>query len=212
MKLNKLKKIIFIFFLILNLNKAANLEATALELTEEDHKRLARGEVIVYLRGVGGPIKEGLAIGIINALPERVFKVITDNEDFEQFMPYVEQSDVEYITNESIINYQYLNFPFPIGDRYYKLYIVQAIENSNAERIFKCTWTYVKKSGNIKDTYGSWVLKKYGENRTLATYTVYTDPGGRIPKWALNMATEISLPKIIESVRQRVQNSKYDNP
>jgi ribosome-associated toxin RatA of RatAB toxin-antitoxin module len=45
-----------------------------------------------------------------------VFRVVTDNENFEEFMPYVKQSDVERIAEGSIINYQYLDFPFPIGD------------------------------------------------------------------------------------------------
>ena len=186
-------------------------EVIAIELTQEEQERLAKGEVIVHLKAVKGPIKEGTAIGVVDAPPERVFKVITDNENFEQFMPYVRQSDVERLTEASIINYQYLDFPFPIGDRYYKLHILRMVENTNRGKVFKSTWTYIKGSGNIEDTYGSWTLKEYGQDKTLVTYVCCTDPGGAIPKWALNMATEISLPQVIDRVRQRVKHPKYED-
>jgi len=109
------------------------------------------------------------------------------------------------------MNYQYLDFPFPIGDRYYKLHILHTIENTDNGKVFKSTWTYVKGSGNIKDTYGSWILEEYGQGKTLAIYVVCTDPGGSLPKWALNMATKFSLPEIIDRVRQRVKNPKYED-
>ena len=137
--------------------------------------------------------------------------MVTDNENFEQFTPYVKQSDVERIAEGSIINYQDLDFPLPIGDRYYKLHILRAVENTNTERVFRSTWTYVKGSGNIKDTYGSWTLKDYDQGKTLVTYVCCTDPGSRVPKWALNMATKISLPQVIDRVRQRVKYPKYED-
>jgi hypothetical protein len=186
-------------------------EVTASELTEKEQERLAKGEVIVYLKTVRGPIKEGTAIGVIDVPPHKVFRVITDNEYFEEFMPYVRQSDVERIKEGSIMNYQYLDFPFPIGDRYYKLQILQTIQNTEKGKVFKSAWTYIKGSGNIRDTYGSWILEEYGQGKTLATYVVCTDPGGSLPKWALNMATKFSLPEIISRVRQRVKNPKYED-
>jgi uncharacterized protein YndB with AHSA1/START domain len=186
-------------------------KAAAIELTQNEQEQLANGEVIVYLKAVRGPIKEGTAMGVVEAPPEKVFRVVTDNEDFEQFMPYVKQSEVERLTEASIINYQYLDFPFPIGDRYYKLHILRRIENTNKGKVLKSTWTYVKGSGNIKDTYGSWILEEYGQGKTLVTYVVCTDPGGSLPKWALNMATKISLPQVIGRVRQRVKHPKYED-
>ena len=184
-------------------------EANAMELTKKLLDQLANGEVIVYLKAGRESVKEGTVIGIIDAPPERVFKVITDNENFEQFMPYVKKSNVELGKDGSIINYQYLDFPFPVGDRYYKLRIINSKENIDKGKIFRSSWTYIKGSGNIEDTYGSWMLKEYGQGKTLATYVVCTDPGGRIPKWAQNMATKISLPKIIGRVRQQTKNSEY---
>jgi len=183
-------------------------EVIALELSQNELQRLAKGEVIVYFKTVKGPVKEGTAIGLIDVPPEIVFGVVTDNEKFEEFMPYMTQSDVERLKNGDIINYQHLDFPFPIGDRYYKIHIKNTIESTNKGKIFKSTWTYVKGSGNIKDTYGTWILEGYGQGKTLTAYIVCTDPGGWIPAWAKNMATEISLPEVIKRVRQRVKNSK----
>jgi uncharacterized protein YndB with AHSA1/START domain len=184
-------------------------EVAAIEFTQEERERLAKGRVIVHLKTVRGPIKEGTAIGVIDAPPERVFKVVTDNENFEQFMPYVKQSEVDRIAAGSIINYQYLDFPLPIGDRYYKLHILRAVENTHRGRVFRSTWTYVKGSGNIKDTHGSCTLEEYDQGKTLVTYICCTDPGGYLPNWAVNMATKISLPNFIHRVRERVKHPKY---
>ena len=186
-------------------------EVIAIELTQEEQERLANGEVIVHLKAVRGPIKEGTAIGVVDAPPQRVFRVVTDNENFEQFMPYVKRSEVERLTEGSILNYQHLDFPFPIGDRYYKLHILRTVENTDRGKVFTSTWTYVRGSGNIKDTYGSWTLREYDKDKALVIYVCCTDPGGSLPKWALNMATTISLPRVIDRVRQRVKHPKYED-
>jgi len=206
-----MKRLIVFIVVIFLLSIWAVQELSAIGLSQKEQDRLTKGEVLVYLKTVKGPVKEGMAIGLIDVAPESVFRVVTDNENFEEFMPYVIQSDVELLKEGAIINHQHLDFPFPIGDRFYKINIINTIENINKRKIFKSTWTYVKGSGNIQDTYGSWILEEYGQGKTLATYIVCTDPGGWIPSWAKNMATEIALPEIIERVRQRVKNSKNEN-
>ncbi|MCK4817764.1 hypothetical protein KA005_18485, partial [bacterium] len=41
-------------------------EVTAIELTQTEQERLAKGKVIVYLKAIRGPVKEGTAIGVID--------------------------------------------------------------------------------------------------------------------------------------------------
>jgi len=53
-------------------------KAAAIELTQNEQEQLANGEVIVYLKAVRGPIKEGTAMGVVEAPPEKVFRVVTD--------------------------------------------------------------------------------------------------------------------------------------
>jgi Polyketide cyclase / dehydrase and lipid transport len=186
-------------------------ELVAIELSKKEQEKLVEGETIVSLKTIKGPIKEGTVIGLIDAPPERVFKIVTDNDNFEEFMPYVTQSDVEQGEEGAIINYQHLDFPFPVGDRYYKINIINTIESKKRGQVFISAWTYVKGSGNIDDTYGSWILEEYNKGKTLVTYIVCTDIGGWIPSWAQNMATEIALPEIIERVRQQEKNPRYED-
>ena len=47
--------------------------------------------------------------------------------------------------------------------------------------------------------------------RTLATCSLYTDPGGHIPGWAMNRGTEQTLPYIFSGLRQHVRRSRYDH-
>ena len=174
------------------------------DLSPSEQQRLDQGKVIVFLHSVNSPIKEGTAIGIVEAPVEVVFNVVTANEEFAEFMPYVTKSRVKMAPEGVLLNYQYLDLPFPVGDRHYAIKIRNSRKFQDGQLLLSSSWTYLKDSGNIKDTYGSWLLKPYGVNKTLAQYIVCTDPGGDIPNWAQNMATKISLPKIITRVRERV--------
>ena len=51
---------------------------------------------------------------------------------------------------------------------------------------------------------GSWTLEALdGGRRTRATYYLYTDPGGSIPKWIANKANTMALPDLFEAIRKR---------
>lgn len=202
--------LIMLFMFDLTAHAAESTRFKALAPLEQ--QQLTKGEVVVFLHSVNGPIKEGIAVGIVEAPVGEVFKVVTSNEKFSEFMPYVKESRIKMTPDGFRLNYQYLDLPFPVGDRHYTIKIHNSQEIKGSQRLLTSSWTYVKGSGNIKDTYGSWLLKPYGPNRTLAQYTVCTDPGGDIPTWAQNMATKISLPKVITCVRQRVKTLSEEKP
>lgn len=167
---------------------------------------LERGEILVRLREVpGSAIKEGKALGLIDAAPERVFQVVTDLEAFPEFMPHVRQSTVEPQADGSLVNYQYLDLPFPIRDRYYKIRVVHRVEETHRGRVWRSSWTYLPGSGNVVENYGAWTLRDYG-GRTLALYQVFTDPGGWIPAWAANRASRQTLPDILRALRRRSES------
>jgi len=58
----------------------------------------------------------------------------------------------------------------------------------------------------LKIVTGSWTLEPIdGGKRTLATYQVLTDPGGRIPAFISNKANTTCLPELFARVRKRAE-------
>ncbi len=178
-------------------------------LTEEQRVSLDNGEILVHLAEVSGTaVKKATAIAVIDATPEQVIRVLTDYESFPEFMPYCQEVRIQEKDKERTrVRYE-LDFPWPIGDRHYVLELKSDSESRGDRTVFVNTWTYVPDSGNINDTYGSWEVFPEGSERSLVRYTVFTDPGGRVPGWAANVATNVAVPGVIEGVKTRVKETQ----
>jgi len=175
-------------------------------LTEEQRSALDRDEILVHLVAISGtPVKKATAVAVVDASPEQVFRVLTDYDSFTQFMPYCKKVQVQKADgDQSQVRFE-LDFPWPIGDRYYVLELTDRRERKGESVVLASRWTYVPDSGNINDTYGSWEVWPYNDGESFVRYTVFTDPGGRVPGWAANMATDVAVPSVIEGLRKRVR-------
>ena len=71
-------------------------------LTQKDvDARLKEGKIIAHSEDVTGMrVKKGIVTGVINAPPEVVWQVITDNSNFKKFMPRTIESVI--ITKENV--------------------------------------------------------------------------------------------------------------
>jgi hypothetical protein len=56
---------------------------------------------------------------------------------------------------------------------------------------------------------GSWLLEPTGPDTTRATYMVYTDSGGMIPKFIKETGSQIGIRKLFAAIRKQVANPKY---
>jgi len=175
-------------------------------LTGDRLSELARGEVLVHLAAVADtPVKKATAVAVLDASPENVFAILTDYASFIYFMPYCRKVEVQKKEEEkSWVRFE-LDFPWPIGDRHYTLCLTGEREEADGGPALVSRWTYVPDSGNINDTYGSWEVRPYEDGKSFVRYTVFTDPGGKVPGWAANMATDVAVPNIIEGLRKRVK-------
>jgi hypothetical protein len=186
------------------------------DVSPVDLRRLSAGEVLVTLGPAprsGGP-REGIGRGVIDAPPERVYRALTDWAHAEEWMPFVERSDAVPQPDGSVVSFQALDLPAPLGDRHYKIRARAGIAGGagGKARVWRTRWSYVPGSGNVDDHRGSWELTSFGDGRTLATCRLYTDPGGSVPAWMMDRATRKSLPWIFDGLRQHVRRSRYDAP
>ena len=174
-------------------------------LSSRDRATLERGELLVQLTAVeGSNVKRAVAVALVDAAPEAVFAVLTDYGNFTRFMPYCEKVEVRKTEADKSTVYFSLDFPWPIGDRHYVLNLTDRKQDVDGQPVYTSSWTYEPKSGNINDATGSWEVRAYDARRSYVRYTVFTDPGGSIPNWANNAATEVAVPKVINGLRARV--------
>lgn len=184
----------------------ADRPTLAVELTPDERAAFEeRGEVFVLREAEDSKIKEGIAVAVVDLPPRRVYRVVTDNCHFADFMPYVQESCVDFDAGGAPINFQKLGFPAGL---HYRV----RLENTWDEgppASGRSAWTYVEGSGNIEESRGSWTVRAHGEGATLLTYQVWTDPGGWLARMASNFATNRTLPKLISRVREQAAKPRY---
>jgi Polyketide cyclase / dehydrase and lipid transport len=183
--------------------------------TAAEAARMASGEVLLGSREVGPrSLAEELGRGIVEAAPERVFAALVDLAHYQEWVPFVKRSDAAPQGDGSVIGFQSLDLPFPLGNRYYKIRARSSVEGQGRARVWRLWWSYVPGTGNVADHHGWWVLVPdgTGAGRTLAACALYTDPGGGVPAWAAHRGTAMTMPYVFSGLRQQVHRSRYDRP
>ena len=160
------------------------------------------GQILIQLTDYpGSNAKEGCVVGWIPAPPEAVMAILRDAASYDEYMPRVERSDVTTGSGGEVLNQQMLDLPFPIGDRYFT---IRLTEDRSDDGTYRLDFSYVKDTGNIKDTHGHWLVEPW-RGGSRATYVLWTDPGGALPKWAVNRASRRTLPDVVAALRDRVR-------
>ena len=181
-------------------------------LSEKQLRSLESGDALVALKEVkDSPIKKASAVAVFDASPEEIYAVLADQNRLSEFMPYCKKSKLQKREGDTVWVEFLLDFPWPIGDRYYTLEITDSRSGAKGAEIIVSRWTYVAGSGNVNEVAGSWELIPYPDGRTFVRYTVLTDPGGKLPAWARNQATRVAVPETINSLRQRVRDMRAGN-
>lgn len=163
-------------------------------------------QVEVSFRPVGSGPQEGIGQGEIEAPPDRVFRALLDLDHWDEFMPFLEESDARPQPDGSVLSFQRLELPALIGERRYEI----RARGRTDGRTWRMEWAYVPGSGNVAAHRGSWELTGIAPGRTRAVLHLYTNPGGAVPDWAMDRATGKSLGWIFKGLRQHVRRDRYD--
>lgn len=181
--------------------------------TAAELKRLVAGEVLVSSREVQPRApREQIGRGVIDFPPERVYRAVTDYANYDEFMPFVVQADVmKTLPDGAALSSQRLRLPRPFGERHYVLRVASRVETGRAGgRTWRTEWAYVPGSGDIAGQRGSWTLTQLAPGRTLATFRLFSDPGGAVPGWLYERAVADTLPYIFQGLRLHARRSRYD--
>jgi ribosome-associated toxin RatA of RatAB toxin-antitoxin module len=172
----------------------------AFQFEESELARLARGEVVVRVEPSPGQGNERVQAAIlIDGPAEPIWKIINDCRQTTEFITGLKGCRVlqQDGAGEVIEHRMQISKLLPEVT-----YIFRA-EYQRYRRI-----DFKRKSGDLKEFEGSWVLESVdrGRPRTLAIYSLFLDAGALLPQWAAQMILRQDLPEILFALRKRVSS------
>jgi hypothetical protein len=193
-----------------------NLRSAEPEALSAEWKLISNKDGVVLHRRQRPASNESRAIGEIAAPAAVVHAVINDVESYASFMPYTAECRVLKREANSIVAYQRISAPLT-SDRDYTVKIRSSSKPAEGGTSYFSQWETEnalgppEKSGvvRVKLCEGSWLLEPLGPNATRATYTIYTDSGGAIPKFIKETGSQIGIRKMFAAIRKQVRDPKY---
>lgn len=175
-------------------------------------------ELTVFERArKGTDLREIKAVGLIEAPPIVIKRVIDDVDEYPRFMPYVTEARVLARDGANLVSYQRLSPPL-VSDRDYTVRVRCEVREGPGGTRFCNTWSTAnhlgpaEKSGvaRVGLTEGSWLLEPEERGRkTRASYRIFSDSGGGLPSAIVNAASRAGIPKLFEAIRKQARFPKY---
>jgi coenzyme Q-binding protein COQ10 len=135
---------------------------------------------------------------VIDAPTEKVFDVLAAYEKYPEYLSEVKEAK----TANRKGNQVEVHYKVDLSIKTIK-YSIRMTE----ERPTRLSWIFLQ-GEFMKDNKGSWVLEPAGDGKTKATYSVEIAVGPLVPKAILNALVETSLPKMLDSVKKRVESGR----
>ncbi|MBZ0272039.1 SRPBCC family protein [bacterium] len=136
----------------------------------------------------------------IQATPAACYKVITDFENYPEFLKDVKGTRV---IEKDAKNERYV-VEFKISVIRDITYVLELV----GEKGKSLTWTLMSASGLMKRNDGGWKLEKLGNGVTKATYSADLDLGLLVPKGVVNGIIEKSFPSMLNQFKQRIEGAR----
>lgn len=166
-----------------------------------NYKKIEKGELdIEFVNDNKSHVKQVRAVGLIKAPRDKVWKAVIDYKNYPKFMPRVEKVSIKKKKGNFRIVYMKLDTPWPFSNVWYTNRY--KLDPNN----YSVKWLML--DGSIKENRGSWKLKKYKNNSTLAIYQVKVDLGlSFVPQWVINHVSKITIPTIFKRVKYYLENT-----
>lgn len=158
----------------------------------------------------GSKFKEFKITGIINVTPKKAISVL--REKTENSEKYISEKDgfiqVLEKTEDMMLVYSVYNLPFPFkGREMCERFLFFENKETGAQRIsWQEEWQAAppqeKDLIRMPVARGSWEFEPAGSGRSLATYIVHAEPGGKIPAWMVNATVSKGLPAELKSIEE----------
>jgi hypothetical protein len=207
---------IFVAVALLAVQVCGTSVAAEPEATPGEWKFISNKDGVALYRRQRAITNESKAIGEIAASTELVHAVIDDVESYASFMPYTAECRVLKREGDTIIGYQRISAPMA-SDRDYTVRVRASSKKVEGGTSYFTHWEADNAAGppekrgvvRVNLCEGSWLLEPTGPNTTRATYLIYTDSGGIIPKFIKETGSQIGIRKLFAAIRKQVRDPKY---
>lgn len=194
----------------------ATCPAAEPEAAPGEWKFISNKDGVALYRRQRAITNESKAIGEIAASTDLVQAVIDDVESYTSFMPYTAECRVLKREGDTIIGYQRISAPMT-SDRDYTVRVRTTSKKVEGGTSYFTHWEADNAAGppekrgvvRVNLCEGSWLLEPSGPNTTRATYLIYTDSGGLIPKFIKETGSQIGIRKLFAAIRKQVREPKY---
>ena len=125
-----------------------------------------------------------------------------------------ESRELKKVSNWECYYYSRLDFPWPLDDR--DIVVHSTIKQDPVtRRIFASSVAqpdYLPAEKGVvrmRNAHTSWTLLPGPGGWTYVEYYIYSDPGGSLPDWLVNMALDVGPRETIKNMREFLRQEKY---
>lgn len=127
-----------------------------------------------------------------------------------------ESKELKKVSEWELYYYSRLDFPWPLDDRDIVIHS-KMVQDPVTKRI---TATSVADAGflpaqkgvvRMTNAHTTWTIFPGQGGWVYVEYYIYSDPGGSLPDWLINMALDVGPRETIKNIRSFVQQEKYQN-
>jgi len=174
---------------------------------------LNEGEVLVTMNDIKGTwVEMAQAVALLRAPSSRVLEVITEYEQYKDYMPYVSVIEVDKARSKGNVQYisyrlHYRLLPY-IKDRYFTIKMIEEKLPDVSPGTYFLSWRLDRTNpSNFSRNSGSWKLVPCGEggSDTLVFWTILANPGGLSPWFWRNLSEKRVARDIIKAIRERAE-------
>lgn len=123
---------------------------------------------------------------------------------------------VKRVSETEMYYYVLLDFPWPLSDR--DLIMHTRLDQDPNTRILTSISTAAprmepERSGvvRIRDAHSKWVIVPTGAGKVQVEYYLYSNPGGNLPDWLINLAADVGPRESIKKMRALLREGRYRN-
>lgn len=127
-----------------------------------------------------------------------------------------ESKELKKVSDVETYYYSKLDFPWPLDDR--DIIVRSTMEQDPVTR--KVVATSIAQPDYLPGNKGvvrmrnartTWTLIPGAGGWTYVEYHIYSDPGGSLPDWLVNMALDVGPRETIKNIRNFIQQDKYQS-
>lgn len=162
--------------------------------------RLDRYDVLTFTDPAGDGMRKGKAIGVFDAMPDEIFRVLTEYERYPEFTPQVVATQVvDRQGDDRALVSLATRFPWPVRDAWV---LAQFEHQQRGDGTYRIRFWQVR--GTMRRYAGDVLIEPWSSSRSSVTYELLAEPHARLSRRYINNRISDAAGRYVHALRQRV--------